>query len=44
MANYSIKSVAFGGFDKQDVIRYIEQTAEEAAAYGLIDKVITNRA
>lgn len=32
MDNYSIKSVAFGGFDKQDVIRYIEQTAEQAAA------------
>lgn len=26
------KSVAFGGFDKQDVIRYIQQTAEKAAA------------
>ena len=32
MDNYPIKSVAFGGFDKQDVIRYIEQTAEQAAA------------
>lgn len=32
MDNYSIKSVTFGGFDKQDVIRYIEQTAEQAAA------------
>ena len=32
MDNYSIKSVAFGGFDKQDVVRYIEQTAEQAAA------------
>jgi len=27
MENFPIKSVAFGGFDKQDVIRYIEQTA-----------------
>ena len=27
MDNYPIKSVTFGGFDKQDVIRYIEQTA-----------------
>ena len=32
MDNYSIKSVAFGGFDKQDVIRYIEQSAQNAAA------------
>lgn len=32
MDNYSIKSVAFGGFDKQDVVRYIEKAAEEAAA------------
>ena len=32
MDNYPIKSVTFGGFDKQDVIRYIEQTAEQAAA------------
>ena len=31
MDNYSIKSVTFGGFDKQDVIRYIEQAAEQAA-------------
>ena len=31
MDNYSIKSVAFGGFDKQDVIRYIEQSAQSAA-------------
>ena len=31
MNNYSIKSVAFGGFDKQDVIRYIEKTAQEYA-------------
>lgn len=31
MDNYSIKSVAFGGFDKQDVIHYIERTAQEAA-------------
>ena len=32
MDNYSIKSVAFGGFDKQDVIRYIEQSAQKASA------------
>ena len=32
MENYPIKSVAFGGFDKQDVVRYIEQAAETAAA------------
>jgi chromosome segregation ATPase len=32
MENYPIKSVTFGGFDKQDVIRYIEQSANEAAA------------
>jgi len=32
MENYSIKSVAFGGFDKQDVIQYIEKSAQEAAA------------
>lgn len=32
MENYAFKSVAFGGFDKQDVIHYIEQTAKEAAA------------
>ena len=32
MDNYPIKSVAFGGFDKQDVIRYIEQAAQQAAA------------
>jgi len=31
MDNYSIKSVAFGGFDKQDVIHYIEKTAQEFA-------------
>lgn len=31
MDNYSIKSVTFGGFDKQDVIQYIERTAKEAA-------------
>lgn len=30
MQNYPIKSVAFGGFDKQDVIRYIEESAQEA--------------
>lgn len=32
MANYPIKSVTFGGFDKQDVIQYIEQAAEKSAA------------
>jgi len=32
MDNYSIKSVAFGGFDKQDVIRYIEESAAQAAS------------
>ena len=32
MDHYSIKSVTFGGFDKQDVVRYIEQTAEAASA------------
>ena len=32
MDHYSIKSVTFGGFDKQDVIRYIEETAKAAAA------------
>ena len=32
MDHYSIKSVTFGGFDKQDVIRYIEQTTEAASA------------
>ena len=32
MENYPIKSVTFGGFDKQDVIRYIEQAAQQAAA------------
>ena len=32
MENYPIKSVTFGGFDKQDVIRYIEQSAQTAAA------------
>lgn len=32
MDNYPIKSVTFGGFDKQDVIRYIEQASEKAAA------------
>lgn len=32
MDNYPIKSVTFGGFDKQDVIHYIEQSAEQAAA------------
>lgn len=32
MENYPIRSVTFGGFDKQDVIRYIEQTAQMSAA------------
>lgn len=32
MENYPIKSVTFGGFDKQDVINYIEQAAQTAAA------------
>ena len=31
MENSIFKSVAFGGFDKQDVIRYIEQAAREAS-------------
>ena len=31
MNNNTFKSVAFGGFDKQDVIRYIEQMAKEAS-------------
>ena len=32
MDNYTFKTVAFGGFDKQDVIRYIEQASKESAA------------
>ena len=32
MENYPIKSVTFGGFDKQDVVAYIERTAQAAAA------------
>lgn len=32
MDNYPIKSVTFGGFDKQDVIQYIERASQEAAA------------
>ena len=32
METNTFKSVAFGGFDKQDVIRYIEQTARDTAA------------
>lgn len=32
MESYSFKSVAFGGFDKQDVVRYLEQSSEKAAA------------
>lgn len=32
MDNISFKSVPFGGFDKQDVVRYIEQASEKAAA------------
>lgn len=31
MENNTIKSVMFGGFDKQDVIQYIEKTAKEAS-------------
>lgn len=31
MENYSFKTVTFGGFDKQDVVRYLEQAAEKAA-------------
>lgn len=31
MNNNTFKSVTFGGFDKQDVIRYIEQASKEAA-------------
>ena len=31
MENNTIKSVVFGGFDKQDVISYIEKTAKESA-------------
>ena len=31
MDNYTFKTVAFGGFDKQDVIHYIEQTSKETA-------------
>ena len=29
MEQYTIKSVAFGGFDKEDVARYIEQISQE---------------
>ena len=32
MDNNTFKSVAFGGFDKQDVIAYIQRTAQETAA------------
>lgn len=32
MERYTIKSVAFGGFDKEDVARYIEQLSHEAEA------------
>lgn len=32
MGNYSFKTVTFGGFDKQDVVRYLEQAAEKSAA------------
>lgn len=32
MENFSFKSVAFGGFDKQDVIQYIQQSSEKAAS------------
>ncbi len=31
MENYPIKTVTFGGFDKQDVIQYIERAAQDAA-------------
>lgn len=31
MDNYTFKTVAFGGFDKQDVIHYIEQAFRESA-------------
>ncbi len=31
MENNTIKSVMFGGFDKQDVIQYIEKTSKESA-------------
>ena len=30
MENYPIKSVTFGGFDKQDVVNYIQQAAQQA--------------
>lgn len=32
MENYSFKTAAFGGFDRQDVVRYLEQSAEKSAA------------
>ncbi len=32
MDQYAIKSVAFGGFDKEDVVRYIEEAARKAAS------------
>ena len=32
MDNYPIKSVTFGGFDKQDVIQYIEQMSASKEA------------
>lgn len=32
MENSTFKSVTFGGFDRQDVIQYIEKTAQENAA------------
>lgn len=32
MSDYSFKSVMFGGFDKKDVVQYLEQTAEKTAA------------
>ena len=31
MGSSTFKSVAFGGFDKQDVVRYIEESAKEHA-------------
>lgn len=41
MENYPIKSVTFGGFDKQDVIHYIEQTVadHDAACQNLQDEI-----
>ena len=41
MENFPIKSVTFGGFDKQDVIRYIEQTALSNDEYGTEAAAVT---